>query len=136
MSNKVHDYPFDKLIKIIAKSDSNKTGLTIDQLKEAINLYTLTIRDLLTSKTCPEDIKFTIPNIGKIKLNQKKGLKAGSTYKISENFGMTSEGRRAETITVTVEEDQPDYQRAFVDVFPTLQREIREVSEKRNKNGK
>jgi hypothetical protein len=133
--NKPADISTGYIVKKMAKT----TTLTVDQIHEAVNLYTGFISQYLRSDICPDDVRITIPNLGKISFKKKKGLKAGSTYKSPLDFGLTKdENGKAIMIDKTVEEDQPDYLRVWFDASPTLQKDVRSASEKRwrKKNGK
>lgn len=131
--------PADISTGYIINKISKSTDLTISQITESVNLYTSFIQNYLKSSICPEDVKITIPNLGKIIFKKKIGLKAGSTYKTPTNFGVDKdENGKAILETVTVTEDRPDYLRLWFEVSPTLQEEIREISEERwrKQNGK
>ena len=131
--------PADISTGYIINKISKSTDLTIAQITESVNLYTSFIQNYLKSSICPEDVKITIPNLGKLIFKKKMGLKAGSTYKTPTNFG-TDKDENGKSIleTVVVTEDRPDYLRLWFEVSPTLQEEIRELSEERwrKKNGK
>ena len=131
------DLSMEFIIESIGKS--NITFLTKDQIREALRVYFNFLEKYLKSSICPEDVKITIPNLGKLIFKKKMGLKAGSTYKTPTNFG-TDKDENGKSIleTVVVTEDRPDYLRLWFEVSPTLQEEIRELSEERwlKKNGK
>lgn len=131
--------PADISTGYIINKISKSTDLTIAQITESVNLYTSFIQNYLKSSICPEDVKITIPNLGKLIFKKKMGLKAGSTYKTPTNFGTDKDDNgKAILETVVVTEDRPDYLRLWFEVSPTLQEEIRELSEERwlKKNGK
>lgn len=121
------------IIGKIAKSEECK-GISKEDMRIVVKSYTLFIREYLKSSICPDDVKISIPNLGKITFKKKKGMKAGSTYKKpyteSNNFGvLKDENGKGMMETVYVTEDQPDYLRVWFEISPTLQKEVREVSE-------
>lgn len=123
----------------IVDNVSKNTYLTKTQIADSVNLITLFIAEYLKQPICPEDIELTIPNLGKLKLRKKAGLKAGSTYKRPINFGMVKdENGKGKMETIVLEEDQPDYLSLYLDVSPTLKAGIKEMSKERwkKKNGK
>lgn len=131
--------PADISTGYIINKISKSTDLTIAQITESVNLYTSFIQNYLKSSICPEDVKITIPNLGKLTFKKRLGLKAGSTYKTPINFGNDKDENGKPILeTVTVTEDRADYLRIWFEVSPTLQEEIRELSEERwyKKNGK
>lgn len=135
MKNNPADISTGYIIKKIAQS----TDLTQAQITESVNLYTSFIENYLKSSICPEDVKIQIPNLGKFSFKKKLGMKAGSTYKAPLDFGKTKdENGKPIMETMVVEEDSPDYLRIWFDVSPTLQAEVRNLTEERwyKKNGK
>ena len=130
MKNNPADISTGYIIKKIAQS----TDLTQTQITESVNLYTSFIENYLKSSICPEDVKIQIPNLGKFSFKKKLGMKAGSTYKKpyteSNNFGvLKDENGKGMMETIYITEDQPDYLRVWFEISPTLQKEVREVSE-------
>lgn len=131
--------PADISSGYVIKKISKATTLTVDQIQEAVNLYTEFISKYLKSDACPEDVRITIPHLGKISFKHKKGLKAGSTYNTIVNFGKDKDENGNVIMTRgVIEEDRPDYLRVWFDASPSLQLEVREMSEKRwrKTNGK
>jgi len=123
---------------IIKKIATQMEGcyLTIDEMTDSINFFTEFIANFLKSEACPEDVKISVPNLGKFSFKNKKGLKAGTKYSTTLDFGLTKdENGKAKMTTVELEEDRPDYLRVWFEVSPKLQKEVREVTERRcNKN--
>ena len=119
---------------IIKKLATEMEGcyLTIDQMTDAIDFFTCYIARYLKSSVCPENVKITVPNLGKISFKKKKGLKAGTKYCTTADFGKTRDENGNPIMTVgLLEEDKPDYLRVWFEISPTLQKEVREATEKR-----
>lgn len=106
---------------------SKHTGIKRDDVRIAVDEYCAIISSLLNMNTCPDDIRITIPHIGKIYQTKKKGLKAGTKVSIPKDFGM--DGNKEREILI-IEEDRPDYMALNFDFSPTLAKEVRSRSEK------
>ena len=116
-------------VQMLIKSDLAE-GVTKRDIEKTIQGLTLIIHKYLKSQICPKDVEIPISNLGKFTFKIKKGLKAGSTYQIPSHFGNGKDENGNHVFkTVTIEEDRPDYRRVWFEVSPTLQEEIRELSE-------
>lgn len=130
--------PADLSMGYIIDNIAKTTDLTKAQITESLKIYFSFIEAYLKSSICPKDVKIQTP-IGKLIFKEKMGLKAGSTYKTPIDFGNTKDEKgKPKMETVLVEEDQPDYLRVWFEVSPTLQKDVRKVSEDRwyKENGK
>lgn len=119
-------------LDIIIKKVAQQTGLTIDQVRTALNGYGKVVVETIMLNTCPDNLTISFPIIGKFIFKNKSGLKAGSTYTKPVLFGAVKKGDKIEIETVVVEEDRPDYVRLWFETAPTIQKNLREASEKRN----
>ena len=114
------------LIEDVIKYCSDSSSLTHDQVKECFEAYSKLIDSLITSSTRDSSMTVVLPYIGVFRFKQIKGKKAGSTYLSPEvkKFGDTPKLTR-----VTIEEDQPDYERVVFKIKPSIQKELREFTE-------
>lgn len=122
----------------IIKKIATSTDLTAKQITESVVLYFAFIEEYLKSSVCPKDVKIQTP-IGKFMFKERKGLEVGSTYKTPIDFGKTKDENGNPIFkTVTVEEKHPDYLKLWFEVSPTLQTDLRSISEERwcKKNAK
>lgn len=123
--------PADLSMGYIIDNIAKTTDLTKAQITESLKIYFSFIEAYLKSSICPKDVKIQTP-IGKLIFKEKMGLKAGSTYKTPIGFGdVKDENGKPIMETVLVEEDRPDYLRVWFEVSPTLQDDVRKVSEDR-----
>ena len=130
------DLSMEFIIESIGKS--NITFLTKDQIREALRVYFNFLEKYLKSSICPKDVKIRTP-IGKFIFKEKKGMDVGSTYNTPRNFGNDKdENGKVIMEQVTITEKQPDYLRLWFEVSPTLQSELRTISEEKwkKKHGK
>lgn len=110
--------------KEVINAISKLTSCTIPQVQEvflALEQIVFTVNDSNYS----DNISVTIPYLGKIYFETKKGRKAGTTYMVG---GFSKEIKRETRI---VEEDEPDSLRLVFKFFPKLQADIKEKSIKR-----
>lgn len=106
------------VIKALAKT----TSLTITQVQELFLAYENLLYTVAKSNYADE-ITIALPYIGKISFIEKKGKKAGVTYRKPTSFE-----KGAETVEYALEEDEPDYLRLKFDFLPALQKTTKETS--------
>lgn len=122
MAKKKNSQTATDIINTLART----TSLSQAQVKEVFVALEC-LMNALAKSNYAQDLSITIPYLGKITFSEKKGKKAGSTYKQASGFG----GNR-KTEIVTIEEDEPDYLRLKFDFMPKIQNLVKEESRNRS----
>lgn len=108
---------------------AENSSLTIEQVKECFKVYCNFVKALSCNIHRPKELTIPLPNLGHFYYLVVKGRKKGSTYKIPKQFGKDTSDK--EIITITLEEDEPNFDKIRFKVSPTLLNELKESS-KRN----
>jgi hypothetical protein len=101
------------------------TSLSQDQVRECFMGYRDMLTFYLTMENKPNDLEIAVPHLGTITFKHVEGKKKGDTYKIRSSFE-----KDAKEIIVTIEEDQPNYERIWIAPKSDLQKKLRTVREK------
>ena len=80
----------------------------------------------LNSNNKPSDIKIALPKLGTISFVSMRGRKKGERYVQRDGFG-----KEVKSHMITIEEDQPNYERIKFTFDSGLQKTIRKTTEEK-----
>ena len=106
----------DDIYKYISKN--SRLGLDQKQVAECFRLYKQLVTDLYMSPYAENDMTIVLPHLGLWYLNERRGRKSGSTYKLF-NLG-----------NVTLDKAEPTFLQLKFKVYQTLYEKVKEKTKR------